>query len=107
MITFINELFFLCSMVAPRHRSRTKRRVFVRTPKGGSTLTFRMRKPSPARCPVTGEILKGVPREIPSKLKNMPKSHKRPERPFGGVLSGRAMRRLFISEARAVQEQEE
>jgi len=43
-------------------------------------------------CSVTGQTLKGVPRELPVKMQNMPKTSKRPQRPFGGVLSSQASR---------------
>lgn len=88
-------------MPAPKYRSRTKRRVFVRTPGSAVKLHYRDRKPQPACCPVTGEVLQGVPRASVAELRNMPKTCKRPERPFGGVLSSRAMRRFIVEEARS------
>lgn len=87
-------------MVQPRLRSRTKRRVYVKTPGGKTKIHYRERKPSPAVCAVTGERLHGVPREVPSKVGKLPKSRRRPSRPFGGVLSGKAMRSLLKKLAR-------
>jgi large subunit ribosomal protein L34e len=87
-------------MVAPKHRSGTKRKVFVKTP-GGKTITqYRRRKPSKAKCGSCGALLSGVPRELPCKMATMSKTEKRPERPFGGVLCSKCMRVKFKTEAR-------
>lgn len=72
----------------------------VKTPGGRTVLHYRKRKPKAARCPITGEKLHGVPRDIPSKLGKMSKTQKRPQRPYGGVLSSRAMRELIRRQAR-------
>lgn len=87
-------------MVRPMHRSRTFRRIKVKTPGGETKVHFRRRKPAKAVCGACGINLQGVPREIPSKMANMPKTHKRPERPFGGVLCGKCMKQLMKEEAR-------
>jgi large subunit ribosomal protein L34e len=89
-------------MVRGMFRSRTFRRVSIRTAKGSKTV-YKKRRPSPATCSVTGEILKGVPRASPTKLKNMAKSKKRPSRPFGGVLSSKAAREVIKARARQKQ----
>ena len=87
-------------MTLPRHRSRSLRRVKVRTP-GGKTVThYRKRTPKAAKCGNCSDVLKGVPRGRPSKLKNMPKTAKRPERPYGGVLCSSCMRKQVKAEAR-------
>ena len=87
-------------MVRPAHRSRSKRRVFVKTPGSKTVLHFRQRKPSLAKCGSCGTQLKGVPRELPAKMKNMPKSAKRPERPYGGFLCSACTRKKIITGAR-------
>lgn len=92
-------------MVAPKYRSRSLRRVYVRTPKG-MRIHYKQRNPKQGRCSVTGEVLKGVPRVTANAMKNMAKTKKRPERPFGGVLSSRALRRLIIEEARELSQLE-
>ena len=61
-------------MVEGKRKSRTLRRVFVRTPGGRTVVHYRKRKPSKAKCGVCGAILKGVPRGRPYKMKNMPKT---------------------------------
>ena len=76
-------------------QSKTKSRTFarkkVRTINGTKTVYTR-RKPKVGTCPVTGEVLKGVPRELPAVMRNLAKTEKRPQRPFGGVLSSTASR---------------
>ncbi|MEA2038184.1 MAG: 50S ribosomal protein L34e [Nanoarchaeota archaeon] len=86
-------------MVQPRLRSRSLRRVKVRTP--SKTVThFKREKPKVAHCGKCGAKLKGVVRARPYKMQNMPKTKKRPERPYGGVLCSACMRKLFIEKAR-------
>ncbi len=80
------------------------RKVFVKTPGGETVVHRRLRKPKRAHCAVTGEPLHGVPRERPAKLKKLPKTSRRPERPFGGVLSSKAMRMVMKSKVRDEQE---
>lgn len=87
-------------MVTGKHKSRTFRRIFVKTPGGRTTLHYKKRKPSKAKCGKCGTVLKGVARQRPYKMKNMPKTAKRPSRPYGGVLCSRCLRRLMISKAR-------
>lgn len=82
-------------------KSRTYRRVFRRVPSGESRLFYKKRKPSKAVC-VCGKNLQGVARATPCKMQNMPKTAKRPERPFGGVLCGQCMRNVMIAKARSV-----
>ena len=87
-------------MPAGRHRSRTMRRVFVKTPGARTKLHYRKKKPGKAECGKCGKQLAGVPRERPYKMKNMPKTKKRPERPYGGVLCSKCTRELIKAKAR-------
>lgn len=93
-------------MVAPRYRSRAKRRVFVTTPGGRTVIQYKVRKPKMGTCPVTKQTLKGVPRENTATMRTLAKSKKRPQRPYGGVLSSKAMRRVVINEARELSQLE-
>lgn len=88
-------------MVERKLRSRSLRRVKKTTPGGRNVIHHLKKKPKAPRCAITGEKLKGVPRESPSKMKNMPKTQKRPERPFGGVLSSKASRSVLKKKARS------
>ena len=87
-------------MPVPHKRSRSLRRVSIRTPGGKTVVHYRKRKPSKATCGSCGAFLPGVPRERPFKMMRMAKSSKRPERPYGGVLCSRCMRQKTISDAR-------
>lgn len=87
-------------MPSGKHKSRTLRRIFVKTPGGSTRLHYRKRKPKSARCASCGSVLKGVPRERPYKMQNLPKTKKRPERPYGGNLCSGCTRSLMKSRAR-------
>ncbi len=87
-------------MPQPRRRSRSLRKIFVKTPGGRTTVHYKRRKPKAAHCGRCGAILKGIPHERPYKMENMGKSKKRPERPYGGVLCSKCMRALFVEKAR-------
>lgn len=89
-------------MVQHKTKSRTFARQAKRTAKG-TKLVYTRRKPKLGTCSVTGEKLKGVPREYPVKLRNMPLTKKRPTRPFGGVLSSKAAREEIKSRARKLE----
>lgn len=87
-------------MPAGRYRSRTLRRVYKRTPGNGVKLVYKKRKPSGAQCAACGVVLKGTLRERVPVMRNLPRSKKRPERPYGGVLCSRCMRRKLIEASR-------
>ena len=87
-------------MVRGMFKSRTFRRVFVKTPGAETKIHYRKRKPSKAKCGGCGVELKGVPRERPYRMQNMPKTAKRPERPFGGVLCSKCMRKEIVARSR-------
>jgi len=71
----------------------------VKTP-GGKTVThFKKRKPKTAHCSNCKAILKGVARERPTKMRNISKTKKRPERPFPNLCSN-CMREKIIQGAR-------
>lgn len=87
-------------MPAGKHRSGRYRKVFVKTPGGKIHVHYRERKPKRAVCGSCKKPLSGVPRERPCRMKNLPKTAKRPERPYGGVLCSACMRKLFQQQAR-------
>ncbi len=84
-----------------RLKSRTFRRVKTRIPSGTVTHYVR-RKPAKAQCGNCGIFLHGVARARPGKLQNMPKSQKRPSRPYGGVLCSRCSRRVIVDKIRGM-----
>lgn len=69
----------------------------------GTKTRYDRRKPSAGTCPVTGEVLKGVPRALPCEMKKIPKSSRRPSRPFGGVLSSKATKAVMTKKARELE----
>ena len=83
-------------------KSRTFARKKVRTISGTKTV-YSKRKPKQGTCPVTGEILKGVPRVSPGHMRKLSKTERRPQRPFGGVLSSTASRDELKKRARALK----
>ncbi len=89
-------------MVRPSLRTRSKKRVKVRTPGGRLALHFKREKPGYAKCAICGAKLNGVPRLLPSKLSKLPKTKKRPQRPYGGHLCPRCYSRLLIKSTRSV-----
>ncbi len=85
-------------------KSGRLRKVFVRTPGSRVSVQYRQRKPSKAVCGSCKIQLSGVAREVPSKMRNMPKSAKRPERPYGGMLCSACTRKLLKQQARGASQ---
>ena len=83
-------------MVEGKHKSRSLRRVFKKTPGGDTVVHYRQRKPSVAKCGECGAVLHGIPRGNNSKVGKLSKTQRRPERPFGGVLCSKCMRKKII-----------
>ncbi|MBI2145982.1 50S ribosomal protein L34e [Candidatus Woesearchaeota archaeon] len=81
-------------------RSRRLRRVFVKTPGSRTVLQYRRRKPSRAHCASCHKPLAGIPREINSIMRNIPKTAKRPQRPYGGMFCSACTRALVQRKAR-------
>jgi large subunit ribosomal protein L34e len=88
-------------MPRPRHRSRSLRRVQVRLPGGRTVTHYEKRRPSQARCAICGRPLNGVPRLRPVELRRLPKTAKRPERPFGGVICAACLEKLVKKTVRS------
>ncbi len=76
-----------------RTKSRSLRRVYRRTPGKRVVVHYSARKPVKPHCASCGTVLKGVLRERPYKMMSIPKTRKRPSRPFGGVLCSKCMRK--------------
>jgi len=89
-------------MVEGRRKSRSFRRLRVRIPSGRSITHYTRRKPGKAQCSSCGAYLKGVPRARSTEIHNMPKSFKRPERPYGGVLCSRCTRQTIVNKFRGI-----
>jgi large subunit ribosomal protein L34e len=78
-------------MPRPSRRSRTLRRIHVKTAKG-SKLVYAKRKPSKAHCANCGQELHGVASARPSQMSKLSKTEKRPDRPYAGQLCSKCMR---------------
>ncbi|MFH8080660.1 MAG: 50S ribosomal protein L34e [Candidatus Aenigmatarchaeota archaeon] len=83
-------------------RSRNWKIIKVKTPGGRLAIHYRKPKPKPAKCGKCGKVLHGVPRLRGSKMRKLSKTEKRPERPFGGVLCSRCVKKFFAEKARSV-----
>jgi len=73
-------------MPRPNKRSRSLRRVYIRTPGAKNKILYKRRKPKQAECANCGKMLHGVPRGVSSEIRNLSKSSKHPKRMFGGNL---------------------
>jgi large subunit ribosomal protein L34e len=80
-----------------KQKSRTFRRVFVRTPGAKVKVHYKKRKPKIVRCAVCKKPLQGIPRLSKTKFKNLPKTKKRPQRPYGGYLCSKCSRKEIIN----------
>ena len=87
-------------MPRPALRSRSMRRVHVTTPGGKNKVIHKPRKASDAKCGSCGAVMKQVATGRPPEMRNMSKTKKRPERPFGGVLCSKCMRKKIVEGAR-------
>ena len=79
-------------MPTGKHKSRTFRRVFRKTPGGDTKIAYRRRKPARVLCAECGQVLHGFKQLRPSQVAHTAKSKRRPERPYGGVLCSRCSR---------------
>ncbi len=88
-------------MPAGRYKSRSLRRVYTKLPGSKVVIHYKKRKPSKAKCARCGKVLPRVPRERPYKMQNMPKTAKRPQRPYGGVLCSACSRKEIVKRIKA------
>lgn len=75
-------------------------KVKVRTPSGRLALHEKWKKANAAKCAICGKELQAIPRLRAAELRKLPKSKKRPERPFGGYLCSKCMREFFREKVR-------
>ena len=79
-----------------------KVKVKKRLPSGKIKTVTKRKKPKIAKCSICKMPLHGVPREIPSRIKKLSLSEKRPNRPYGGNLCSSCARELLKEKARSV-----
>ena len=78
------------------------KRVKKRTPSGRIVIRLKKKKPKKAKCAICKKPLHGVPRLIPSKMKKLAKTKKRPERLYGGYLCSRCLKDFLKGKIRKV-----
>nr|MBA4404923.1 50S ribosomal protein L34e [Nanoarchaeum sp.] len=81
-----------------KHKSRTLRRVFVKTPGKKNLVHYRQRKMNKKTCAECGKQLHGIPHVTHVEFKNLAKTKKKPQRPYGGVLCSSCMRKKIIEQ---------
>ncbi len=82
-------------MTKPRFKSKSWRSKQVKTPGNRLVNRYLRKNPRAAKCSNCSRKLAGVPRVRPEYLKRMPKTERRPERPYGGKLCSSCMRQVF------------
>ena len=85
-----------------KDKSRTLRRVFVKT---STRIVKHYTKKMPRKARSSdGAILHGVPRGNAVDISRLSKTQRRPQRPYGGNLSSKAMRALIVRKVREAEE---
>jgi len=69
-------------------------------PGGKTIITFKKKKPGKALCGVCGNTLGGVPNRRAVEMRRLPKTLKRPERPYGGVLCAACLKKEIVRKVR-------
>ncbi|ACB40648.1 50S ribosomal protein L34e [Pyrobaculum neutrophilum] len=78
-------------MPRPAYRSRSVRRIKVRTPGGRTAVHYEKRAKGAPRCPITGLAIGGMNK----KIYRFGVSNRAPTRPYGGVFSHKALARAI------------
>jgi len=86
-------------MVKEMFRSRSVKKKKVRIPGNKVVIHFKKKKVSAAKCGVCKKPLNGVPRLRQSEIRKLAKTKRRPERPFGGNLCSKCMKKVFRERA--------
>ena len=73
-------------MPRPSKRSRSLRRIYIKTPGGQNKILYKLRRPKKAHCANCGKELHGMSNNVSSVIKNLSKSSKHPKRMFAGNL---------------------
>ena len=91
-------------MVSGRLKSRSLRRVQVRTPSGETKTHYRQKQRAITKCSVTKKPLRGIPRKTQRKFKNLNLSQKRVSRAYGGNMSHTALKEKILKDIVLKQE---
>ncbi len=79
-------------MPRPALRSRSLRRIRRKIPSGRHVIHYSKKETGKPVCSSCKKPLHGVPRGRQTKIKKLPKSKKRPARPYGGNLCSSCLR---------------
>lgn len=85
------------------YKSRSLRKVYRKVPGNRIVVHYKKRKTKKAKCASCGALLSAIPRERPYKMMNLPKTKKRPERPYGGYYCSKCMRKRLIESVRGLK----
>ena len=89
-------------MPRPALRSTSWIKKKVTTPGGKKKVHYLKRKNSAAKCASCGKTLNGVPKKTTSEIRKLPKTKKRPERPYGGNLCHACLKEKIAEKALSV-----
>jgi large subunit ribosomal protein L34e len=85
----------------PNPSEKRKNKRYVRTPSGKVVVRYFKGKSAKHTCAICDSILAGVPHaKKASEVRAMPKSQRRPEVPFGGILCSKCRRAVFEEASR-------
>ncbi len=87
-------------MVERRLRSRSVKKTKKKTPGGETRVYYKRGKPSKHKCGRCGKLLYGTPNDVPSRIKKLSKSRKKPSRAYGGNLCAECLERLLRYQTR-------
>ncbi len=80
-------------------RRLKKKRVAIRTPGCKIVYHYKPKRYGPARCAICKKPLNATPTGPKSLIKKLPKSKKRPNRPYGGYLCSSCLRKVILRRA--------
>ena len=78
------------------------KKIKIRTPSGKLVIRKRKENPGITLCAMCKEPLHGVKRRIPSKIRKISKTEKRPSRLYGGYLCAKCTKELVKEKARMI-----
>ncbi|MBS3112704.1 50S ribosomal protein L34e [Candidatus Woesearchaeota archaeon] len=87
-------------MVSGKYKTKRFRKVFIKTPGARTIVHYRQRKVNLPKCAECKTPLKGMPKLLSSQFKNLSKSKKTTNRPYGGNLCSACMRSKLKQKAR-------
>lgn len=78
------------------------RKIKTKTPSGKIIIRKEKERPGIALCAMCKKPLRGVKRRIPSKIRKIAKTEKRPSRLYGGYLCANCTKELVRKRARMI-----